>query len=160
MKKNILIAGAVGIVATGAVASYFSPYLTMYEMKSAMAEKDADAFSSYVDFPSMRESLRAQFMTMMKAKMEASPDMKGNAFAGLGMMMAVGVANQLIDTMVTPAGVMTMMAQGNAKPAPAVAEDIATSNGQAPENTSRKPCSCPCNSGHSDTVRLMRPQRA
>ncbi|WP_269113228.1 DUF2939 domain-containing protein [Burkholderia cepacia] len=51
----------------------------------------------------MRESLRAQFMTMMQANMAHSPAMNDIAFAGPGMMMAVGFANQVIDTVVTPA---------------------------------------------------------
>ncbi|WP_235215155.1 MULTISPECIES: DUF2939 domain-containing protein [Burkholderia] len=89
----------------------------MYQMRSAMVDKDADSFASHIDFPSLRENLRAQLMTMMHAKLANSPDVSRNPFAGLGMMMAMGFVNQFIDTMVTPAGVMTMMAQGTAKPA-------------------------------------------
>ena len=116
MKKTVTSIAAALVVA-GAAASYGSPYWTMHELRSAMIEKDADSFSSRVDFPSLRESLRAQFMQVMQVKLGSSPDLKGNPFAGLGMMMAMGVVNQMIDTMVTPAGVMTMMAQGTAKPA-------------------------------------------
>lgn len=117
MKKKTRIAIAGIAIAAGIASSYASPYITMYQMRSAMADKDADSFSSHVDFPSLRESLRGQFLTMVQSKLANSPDMKGNSFAGLGMMVAMGFANQLIDTMVTPAGVMTMMAQGTAKPA-------------------------------------------
>ncbi|MCA8214572.1 hypothetical protein LGN20_11740 [Burkholderia cepacia] len=42
-------------------------------------------------------------MTMMQANMAHSPAMKGNAFAGPGMMMPMGFANQVIDTAVSPA---------------------------------------------------------
>ncbi|RQZ27473.1 DUF2939 domain-containing protein [Burkholderia sp. Bp9090] len=115
MKKKALIAGVI-VIAIGGVTSYASPYITMHQMRSAMVDKNADAFSSHVDFPSLRESLRAQFAALMQVKMTNSADMKDNPFAGLGMMMAMGFANQLIDTMVTPSGVMTMMAQGSAKP--------------------------------------------
>ncbi|KVX71503.1 hypothetical protein WL07_00640 [Burkholderia cepacia] len=60
-------------------------------------------FSSRVDCPPPRENLRAQFMTMMQANMAHSPAMNGNAFAGPGMMMPMGFANQVIDTAVSPA---------------------------------------------------------
>jgi len=117
MKKKKLMAIAGIAIAAGVASSYASPYITLYQMRSALADNDADSFSSHVDFPSMRESLRAQLMTMMQAKMANSPEMNGNSFADLGMVMAMGFVNQAIDTMVTPAGVMTMMAQGAAKPA-------------------------------------------
>ncbi|WP_322079708.1 hypothetical protein [Burkholderia cepacia] len=42
-------------------------------------------------------------MTMMQPNMAHSPAMNGNAFAGPGMMMAMGFANQVIDTAVSPA---------------------------------------------------------
>ncbi|WP_176051581.1 DUF2939 domain-containing protein [Burkholderia sp. BCC1644] len=116
MKKKTRIAIAGIAIAAGVASSYASPYITMYQLRSAIADKDPDSFSSHVDFPSLRESLRAQLMTVMQAKIANSPDLNGNSFAGLGMMMAMGIANQVIDTMVTPAGVMTMMAQGAAKP--------------------------------------------
>ncbi|WP_423371291.1 DUF2939 domain-containing protein [Burkholderia sp. LMG 32019] len=117
MKRKTLMAVAGIAITAGVATSYASPYITMHQMRSAIADKDADSFSSHVDFPSLRESLRAQLMAMMQAKMANSPEMKGNSFADLGMMMAMGFVNQAIDTMVTPAGVMTMMAQGAAKPA-------------------------------------------
>ncbi|MBN3824132.1 DUF2939 domain-containing protein [Burkholderia sp. Ac-20384] len=117
MKNKKLMAIAGIAIAAGVASSYASPYITLYQMRSALVDNDADSFSSYVDYPSMRESLRAQFMTMMHAKLANSPEMNGNSLADLGMMMAVGVVNQAIDTMVTPAGVMAMMAQGPARPA-------------------------------------------
>lgn len=116
MKKNTLIIAAVGILAVGAVTSYCSPYWTMHEMRSAIVDNDADGFSSHVDFPALRENLRAQMLTMMQRKMGNDPDLKGNGFAALGMVMVMGIMNQMIDTMVTPAGVMTMVSQGKAKP--------------------------------------------
>jgi len=142
MKKNILIIAAVGILAVGAVASYCSPYWTMHEMRSAIVDNDADGFSSHVDFPALRENLRAQMLTLMQRKMGNDPELKGNGFAALGMVMVMGVMNQMIDTMVTPAGVMTMVSQGKAKPPvpgdtqSASANQPTTSNSAEPKNYS------------------------
>ncbi|WP_423392711.1 DUF2939 domain-containing protein [Burkholderia sp. LMG 21824] len=149
MKKKTLttIAGIAIVVCVA--SSYASPYITLYQMRSALTDNDADSFSSHVDFPSMRESLRAQLMTMIHAKMANSPEMNGNSFADLGMMMAMGFVNQAIDTMVTPAGVMTMMAQGAAKPAhysvptpapePSETAHAGSDGRTAPQTTSSKP---------------------
>lgn len=123
MNKRMLIAAsavaAVGVVGIG--TSYVSPYLAMHQMHSAMVQQDADAFSSHVDFPMLRENLRGQFMIVMEHQFSNSPGLKDNPFAGLGMMMAAGLVNQMIDTAISPAGVMAMMAQGAAKP-PATAQ--------------------------------------
>ncbi|MBY4727389.1 MULTISPECIES: DUF2939 domain-containing protein [Burkholderia] len=149
MKNKKLLAIAGIAIAAGVASSYASPYITLYQMRSALADNDADSFSSYVDFPSVRESLRAQLITMMQAKMANSPEMNGNPFADLGMVMAMGFVNQAIDTMVTPAGVMTMMAQGAAKPArssvqasspePSETAQSGSDGGTAPQTTSSKP---------------------
>ena len=72
MKNKKLLAIA-GIAIASGVASSYAAYITLYQMRSALADNDADSFSSYVDFPSMRESLRAQLITMMQAKMANSP---------------------------------------------------------------------------------------
>jgi hypothetical protein len=79
MKKRTLSAIAAAVVIVGIASSYASPYLTMHQMRSAMIEKDADAFSSNVD-------------------------------------LATSMVNQMINAMVTPVGVMAMMAQDSARP--------------------------------------------
>lgn len=117
MSKNKLIASVGVLIVAGIASSYASPYLTMHQMRTAMLDQDADAFSSHVDFPAVRESVRAQFMMMIQNKLANSPEMKDSAFSAVGMMLGMGIVNQMIDTMVTPAGVMTMMAQAGPKTA-------------------------------------------
>ncbi len=115
MKQKTLVKIVGVVVLGGAVASFVSPYLTLHAMRSAMVDQDADAFASDVDFPAVRESLRAQILTMMQDKLSNDADRKDNPFAGVGMLLGMGIANQAIDTMVTPAGVMQMMANAGPK---------------------------------------------
>ena len=112
MKNKKLLAIAGIAIASGVASSYASPYITLYQMRSALADNDADSFSSYVDFPSMRKPACATHNHDAGENGEF-PEMNGNPFADLGMVMAMGFVNQAIDTMVTPAGVMTMMAGGS-----------------------------------------------
>ncbi len=129
-----------------AVTSYASPYWTLRQMRNAIVDKDADAFSSHVDFPALRESVRAQVMIAMQARLGV-PETKGNALAGLGMLLGMALMNQIIDTIVTPSGVMALMAEGTARPldlipgrtpapggapAPAPAEPPARASGTTP----------------------------
>jgi hypothetical protein len=137
MKRSTL-AIVIGVVVVAmAVTSYASPYLTLREMRTAIAEKDANAFSSHVDFPALRESVRAQVMIAMQAKL-GTPEMKGNALAGLGMLLGMALINQVIDTIVTPAGVMTLMAEGTSRPLDMLPGHAPASGGAA---ASRSPAS-------------------
>ncbi|WP_431820367.1 DUF2939 domain-containing protein [Burkholderia sp. F1] len=136
MKNKSLMVVAGAIVVLGAVTSYASPYMTLHSMRSDIIDKDADGFSSNVDFPAFRESLRAQLKTMMQNKLSSDPQLKQNPFADIGMMLGMSVANQIIDTMVTPAGVMHMMADASSKP-PARSVDAPASTAASASESSR-----------------------
>lgn len=108
-RMNKKVVAAVALLAAGAVSSYASPYWTLYQMRSAMEVRDSEKFSHYVDFPALRENLKGQFLASMKDKLQ-SPEMKDNPFAGLGQMIGIAVVNTMLDTVVSPAGVMALMA--------------------------------------------------
>jgi hypothetical protein len=115
MKRTHVMAAAAVAISMMGLASYFSPQWDLYQMSSAIKHHDADAFSKKVDYPSLRESLKAQMMLAMNDQM-SSAGMKGNPFAGLGQMMAAALLNPVIDAAVSPAGVMHMFRSGSAKP--------------------------------------------
>lgn len=104
-----LKAGAIAVIAIGALTSYASPYWTIYQMRSAIDARDTDKFSRYVDYPALRESLKAQILISFQGQMQ-SAEMKDNPFAGLGQMLGLAMVNTVVDTVVSPAGVMALMA--------------------------------------------------
>jgi len=108
LNKKMLV-GATAAIAIGAVTSYASPYWTIYQMRSAIETRDPEKFSRYVDYPALRENLKAQLLLSINAHLQP-PELKGNPFAGLGQMIGLAMVNTLVDTMVSPAGVMALMA--------------------------------------------------
>src|SRR4051794_18876422 len=103
---------AVLVAVLVAAALYFGPHWTVYRMRKAIEARDATAFSRQVDFPALKESVKAQ----LKAKMGGvlnSADKKDNPLAGLGQLIGSRVINETIDALVTPTGVMVLMQQGN-----------------------------------------------
>ncbi|MXN74856.1 DUF2939 domain-containing protein [Burkholderia sp. 4701] len=133
MKSLMAIAGA--IVVLGAVTSYLSPHMTLHSMRSDIIDKDADGFSSNVDFPAFRESLRAQIMTVMQTKLSSDPQLQQNPFADIGMMLGASVVTQFVDTMVTPAGVMHMMDDASSRPPAIPAAGLASTAAPASESS-------------------------
>lgn len=119
-RKVISVVVVVCLAVAGWV--YASPYLTMRNISHAIDRGDADAVSAHVDFPALRENVKGHLLGKMQDEM-GKPEMKDNPFAGLGQMLAVGVVNQLAETLVSPAGVMLMLKNG--KPAAAVGASAA-----------------------------------
>lgn len=106
MKTKILVGVVAGIVLLGSIAA--SPYITLYQLRSAMQDSDADAFSKHVDFPALRENFKGQMMGFIDSQMD-SPDMEKNPFAGFGKVMAVTFIGPMVDNLISPAGVIAMM---------------------------------------------------
>lgn len=86
-----------------------SPYITVYQIKSAAERKDGEALSEYVDFVSLRQNFKDQMNAMFMRKMD-SQEMKDNPFAMLGMAFAGMMVERAVETYVTPAGITQLMA--------------------------------------------------
>lgn len=102
------------VILAGAAWMWFSPHLTLRAMKSAAERGDGAALSEHVDFPAVRENLKAQInaMIMQDAGKAENPEM-----AAAGAMLVNALAGPMIDAMVTPEALTAMMqgkAPGNA----------------------------------------------
>lgn len=124
MKRSHLVIAGLLACALLAISVYASPHWTVQRMKTAMADNDAARFSSYIDFPALRESMKTQMVSVMQARM-ATPEMQNNPLAGLGQRMGTALINPMIDAVVTPAGVMAMFELGQAAPVATRADDRA-----------------------------------
>ena len=69
-------------------------------MKAAADANDPDALNSYIDYPALREDLKAGIKGQMKA--EAKKDKSG--FRRLGLAIGTAMTGPVIDDLVTPAG--------------------------------------------------------
>ena len=104
--KLLLIAALV--VAGGYVAA--SPYLAVGAMRDAAKAGDAAGVAEHVDFPAVKDSLKANLSAAaMKAAGEANED---NPLAGAGAMFAMALIGPMIDAMVSPEGLTLLMRQG------------------------------------------------
>lgn len=99
------VAGVLVVAALGAIA-YFSPYLTLHQMKTAVANRDADGLSRHVDFPALRENMKAQ---MLAAMSDHDTKKDSNPFAAMGQAIAAALVGPMVDAITTPAAVMAIM---------------------------------------------------
>lgn len=112
------------IIAAGVTWYLASPGWTLHQMKAAADANDADTLNSYIDYPTLREDLKAEVREQMIA--EAKKDKSG--FGGLGVAIGTAVIGPVIDGLITPAGVRAALIakrdQPQAKAAPGAASTL------------------------------------
>lgn len=84
---------------------YGSPFWTVRQLKQAVLAKDSETASEYIDFPALRENLKAE----LSASMLDSVDKNQGRFAELGVAMGSAIFDKEIDSMINPAGFRVML---------------------------------------------------
>jgi len=105
MKKIVgivlLMVVAVGIFAAA------GPYIALYQIRSGVEKSDSEKIAAYVDFPALRTNLKEQLRAQMLKK--ESLKMKENPFDALAKGLASKMAEGMVDSFVTPAGLMKLL---------------------------------------------------
>ena len=111
-KKLIGVLIAIVVVICGYL--YASPYLAINNIKKAAEAGDTEKLSTYIDYPSVRESFKSQVKASVMKDMANS---NSDGWEALGEMLAVAMVDKVVDAMVTPEGV-TLMLQGSCSGCP------------------------------------------
>ncbi|MBN3796427.1 DUF2939 domain-containing protein [Burkholderia sp. Ac-20392] len=106
LKPLLIVVLAVAIIAAIGYA-YASPYVALGRLKSAIDARDAQAISEYVDFPSLRISLKQQVTEELMRRIDAVK--KNNPFAVIGALIGSALIGPLVDAYATPEGVAALM---------------------------------------------------
>lgn len=94
------VMAAVIIIASCGLWYFESPAWTLKGLKDAAQSNDADALNAYIDYPALRESLKAELMARLSA--ETRKDKSG--LGALGMAVGSAVMGPVIDELVSPEG--------------------------------------------------------
>ena len=106
-RRNLKIAVPLVLVLIGSIFLYFTPHLAVHNMKRAAELNEAERLSDYVDYPSLRESLKSNFSAALADKVAANPTSSFGDAIGAGL--AVALINPLINSLVTPESLATLM---------------------------------------------------
>jgi hypothetical protein len=109
LKTRRVRLGIAGLGGLGLVLYALSPFLAVWDFGSAMASGNAEKSSSYIDFVSLRESLKVEGLKVVVSNMNDDPDLQANPFNGLAYAMAGPIINSLVDNYVTPAGLKALL---------------------------------------------------
>lgn len=100
MSKIVAVVALLIVIACCAIWYVESPAWTLKGIKDAAQSNDAEALNAYIDYPSLRESLKAELM----ARMMAGSQKNRSVFGVLGMAVGSAMMGPLIDRLVSPAG--------------------------------------------------------
>ncbi|VWB75155.1 membrane protein [Burkholderia lata] len=143
LKPLLIVVLAVAIIAAIGYA-YASPYVALGRLKSAIDARDAQAISEYVDFPSLRISLKQQVTEELMRRIDAVK--KNNPFAVIGALIGSALIGPLVDAYATPEGVAALMSglppRGNPGERPPEWSNLPPGS-NAPGNTPAAPAAIP-----------------
>jgi hypothetical protein len=107
MTNKIKVWLVAAIVVIGSGWFYYTPYLAVKNMRLAAERKDSAGVSRYVNYPAVRESLKASLNAMIFG--EAAKAKDNNPFGAIGAAFAVALIGPMVDAMVTPEAMAAMM---------------------------------------------------
>lgn len=109
-KTVIRLAIAAGVVFIAAYAA--SPIVAARGLVSAAKSGNVAALERHVDFPAFRDSLKDQLGQRLMGELGKSKSDRG--MAALGMVFGKSLIEGVVDTLITPDTIATMVQQGEA----------------------------------------------
>lgn len=108
-KTRLHVAIAALVVMLLSAGWYFgSPRWTLHQMQAAAQAKDADKLSEYIDYPTLRASLKEQMKAKVAVEMAKMKD--GNPFGALGAAFAINMIDGMVEALVTPTAMREVFA--------------------------------------------------
>lgn len=133
MKKPIRL--AVFAVLFAAALFVAGPFWSVHNIKMAIAENDQERLKEYVRFDVLRGNIKEQLQAKMSENAGAQTAGKRDPFGALGEMLAAKLIDGMVDTYVTPGGVIKMMGGGGKNPE----AGSGSSGGESGNNTVKRP---------------------
>ncbi|MEM5386172.1 DUF2939 domain-containing protein [Paraburkholderia phymatum] len=107
VSRPLLITLIVIVIAAALGFAYASPYIALDRLKRAADARDVETVNEYVDYPSLRESLKLQVTGLLTRRLDVQHN--GNPLAAIGAMIGVALIGPLVDAYATPDGVAALL---------------------------------------------------
>jgi Protein of unknown function (DUF2939) len=107
-KKTVIISGVVGtaVAAVAGVGAYLLPYLALDNIKTATANRNANALSREIDFPSLRTSVKENVRVQVMKQISKSGT---NSLPAASLELVNRTLNPMVDKIITPEGLAELM---------------------------------------------------
>lgn len=103
------------ILAGAFLAAYFaSPVFAVRSLINAARTGDAARLERLVDFPAVRDDLKAQVNAQLVRRVREDPELRDNPLSGLGLVLAPSLVSGVVDAFVTPEAIAAMVQSAEA----------------------------------------------
>jgi len=109
MKTKPIIVIALIAVAVFLAAYFISPVFAVRSLVSAAREGDEVRLEQMVDFPAFRASVKEELNASLMAEMRDRAGAGSSLLGSLGMMLAPGLIDGAVETLVTPSAIAAMV---------------------------------------------------
>lgn len=99
-KARIAALGGLVLIIAAGVWYFESPIWTLKAMKNAATADDANALSSYIDYPALRQSLEEE----VKAKLMSDAQKDSSGLSVFKAAVGAAMVRPVVDAIVTPEG--------------------------------------------------------
>jgi hypothetical protein len=97
-----------------------SPYLAVRSFVTAAKNGDAAKLNDAIDFPAVRKSLKRQMTEALSGRLDGESKARRSPLAGIGKLLAPVIADQALDTLVTPENIAQLVRHGDPRTPAAV----------------------------------------
>lgn len=101
MKKTIIVSL---FVVSFCTLLYFTPYIAIYNMKKAIEKNNPDVLSDYIDYTSLKDSLKRSFASNL-----VNTDSGSNLFGLIGTTIATSLISAMMDNIISPEGMAVLL---------------------------------------------------
>ncbi len=115
MKARWAIGAVLLALALSAGVWWFSPWWVLHQVKAAAERNDAQAVSDVIDYPRLRESLKAELNTALSSRLREGASRLGEVGrtgATIGAALASALVEKLVEGMVRPEFVIQAIRDG------------------------------------------------
>ncbi|WP_374622213.1 DUF2939 domain-containing protein [Pandoraea sp.] len=161
MRKVSIAAISMGTLVVVLGLLFGTPYYTLWRARDAANARDANALSSYVDYPAVRESLKTSLHDQLARQMDKQ---RGNAFGALALALGGWVSDRVVEALLTPEAVAAML-RGDSTGLPPVPgapapRDSVPQPPQVDGNTPTAPAAPPAAAASSGSGESLAPDNA
>jgi hypothetical protein len=110
MRSKIPVVVVVAVLAASGAWFYLTPYRVYERMALAARSGDAAGLAQCVDMPALRESMKANVNARLTAEMARHGN--GDPAAALGAAFASALVNPMVEALLTPESLATLIRNG------------------------------------------------
>lgn len=114
MKTKMWAGVAIAVIVLAAIWYVVSPFQAFAGLAEAARVGDRNKLEQGVDFPAVREGLKAQLNARLVTAIGADKALSDGPFGALGALLGPTVVDQVVDAAVTPDGVAAIIRSGKA----------------------------------------------